>query len=127
MKVTPPNRASGRVAQAKIVFGRVHVPWTPRETETLRRLAPEIVTAAMIAEHFPDRTLKAVKSRLADVRAEMGVARKSQVYDPLVKCQAKLPILHPEDPGADDGDYRRFCARTRRSSDLLLERLAACG
>lgn len=122
MKVETPIRDGNRVAQAKLVFGRIHIPWTDQELERLRCLATTTVTSAMIADQFRGRSERAVKSRLSEVRAEMGVGRERR-GNPTNKGKALLTMLHRNDPGLDDGEYRRRCRDSGRGSAMLLERM----
>lgn len=126
MKAETPNKRPPATSQEKIVFGHVFKPWTDDEVEIVREIASQIVTPQMMAELFPDRTARSVKNILAKVRSRMGLARKFTRL-PDTGGLMRLPILEPDDPGYDDGEYRRRCKIAEVADRAFVERLRACG
>lgn len=126
MKAETPNKRPPAVSQEKIVFGKLVMPWSDGELETLAQIAPGVVTAKMIAELFPNRSERTVKGMLSKVRAAGGHRRTFEI-NPETRGRLRLTFLHPEDPGADDGEFRRRCKLAEVADRAFVERLRACG
>ncbi len=115
MEKTPLNRAAPVTQQR----------YTPDEVAILASIAPSPVRSRDLAAMFPDRSIGALKKRLADERRRMGIAPRY--------CRGRImtesrTMLDPDDPGIDDAWEWEECIRMARGSDALLaamQRLAA--
>jgi hypothetical protein len=79
--------------------------WTLAELELLRSLVHKRTSKERMAELFPNRTVAAVKVRLAGIRREMGVP-KSDPRNSLNHRHHHITMLRPDDPGIG-GTYER--------------------
>ena len=75
--------------------------WSPEERALLARLAPRKPRRAELAALFPGRTLAAVKKQLSEERKRQGIGHAPQIA--AFQRRRTVPMLHPNDPGMEDG------------------------
>jgi hypothetical protein len=109
--------------QSYIRRSPVSQAWTRAELDLLRGLVHTRNSKERMAELFPNRTVAAVKVRLAGIRREMGVP-KSDPRNNLNHRHHHITMLRPDDPGFG-GTYERDWARSAERSNAAF--LAALG
>jgi hypothetical protein len=98
--------------------------WTRAELDLLRTLVNARTSKERMAELFPNRTVAAVKVRLAGIRREMGVP-KSDPRNSLNHRHHHITMLRPDDPGIG-GTYERDWARAaEKANRAFLDALRA--
>lgn len=90
--------------------------YTAAERSLIEQMALRRVTAAEVRALFPERSVAAIKKQVVDARHRLGLIEQQERED------AREPtMLHPDDPGFDDG----WEARQRRQAPALNQRFLA--